>query len=200
MHSSTSATLLGRMASGADNNANWTEFVGRYGPQVLNWCRQQGCPESDLEDALQEVLIKLLKAFASFQYDPNKSFRAWLSVVTRNAVADIVRSPQSRIRGHGGDTYDSLAQVPAADDLENALHAEFQQELLQQASLIVREQVKPATWQSYELIEIRAMSPVDAAAQLQMPVEHVYVAKSRVIARLRAEVAKIQEEFDGELR
>jgi RNA polymerase sigma-70 factor (ECF subfamily) len=198
-NSATSVTLLGRLAGGEDNQDAWREFVARYGPTVLRWCRRCGCPEDLLEDLLQEILIKLKKQFARFQYDPGKSFRSWLMVVTRSVVSDAFRSTKYRLRGSGDtEVQDALANIPAGDDLGADLHAEFQRELFDQACLIVGRKVKPATWRAFELIELQATPPGEAAAELGMTVENLYVAKSRVVAHLRAEVARMQRELEGE--
>lgn len=194
----TSVTLLGRLAVGDTSQSAWAEFVERYGPVVMRWCRRYGCPEPDLEDVLQEVLLKLLKAFATFQYDPQKRFRSWLSTVTRNAVTDLLRSPQQRIRATGNpDMHQALENVAANDELSSALQAEFERELFDQACKAISARVEPKTWQAFALTRDEAVTPAAAAAQLGMPLAHLYVARSRVIAHVREEVERMLAELDG---
>src|SRR5262245_58648661 len=97
----TSTTLLSRLATGVVDDAAWQEFVDRYGPHVIKWCRDRGCPDGDVEDVLQDVLVKLMQAFRTFRYDPKKKFRSWLATVTRNTVTDLFRSKQLRVRATG---------------------------------------------------------------------------------------------------
>jgi RNA polymerase sigma-70 factor (ECF subfamily) len=195
----TSVTLLGRLAAGDASQVTWRRFVERYGPAVMGWCRRYGCPEADLEDVLQEVLLKLLKSFAVFQYDPKKRFRPWLSTVARNAVVDLLRSPQLRTRGTGAtDVQRLIADVPAHDELGDVLHAEFQRELFEQACALVQIRIDPRTWQAFALTQLDELPAKDAAEKLAMPLAHLYVARSRVLNQLRHEVKRMERELDGD--
>jgi DNA-directed RNA polymerase specialized sigma24 family protein len=51
----------------------------------------------------------------------------------------------------------------------------------------VKNRVKPATWQSFQLTAVEGLSGADAAQKLQIPAAHVIVAKNRVQKMLREE-------------
>jgi RNA polymerase sigma-70 factor (ECF subfamily) len=55
----TSLTLLGRLRRDPKDQAAWSEFVARYRPRILQWCRGWGLQESDAQDVTQDVLLKL---------------------------------------------------------------------------------------------------------------------------------------------
>ena len=55
----TSLTLLDRLRRDPKDQAAWSEFVARYGPRILQWCRGWGLQESDAQDVTQDVLLKL---------------------------------------------------------------------------------------------------------------------------------------------
>jgi DNA-directed RNA polymerase specialized sigma24 family protein len=76
--SRTSVTLLGRLRQDATDQAAWKEFVARYEPKILQWCRGWGLQESDARDVTQDVLLKLQGLLAKFAYDPSRSFRGCL--------------------------------------------------------------------------------------------------------------------------
>src|SRR5262245_40922238 len=84
----TSTTLLGRLALFPLDQAAWEEFVKRYGPSVLGWCRRWGAQEADALDISQVVLAKLAVQMRHFAYDPSRSFRSWLRAVALNAWRD----------------------------------------------------------------------------------------------------------------
>lgn len=197
----TGVTLLGRLATGGTGNTDqsaWQEFVDRYGPHVLKWCRHCDCPESDVEDVLQEVLLKLMQAFQSFRYDPKQRFRSWLKAVTRNAAIDIFRSRQFRVRGSGDtDVLSQLQATPAQDDLYERINAAFDLELFELACSAVRARVEVRTWRAFEMTTIENVPPKDAATQLEMSTAHLYVAISRVKAQLKDEVNRLKDEVDG---
>lgn len=195
----TSPTLLGRLRLGDADRSAWPQFVDRYGPAIMAVARRAHCPESDLDDILQEVLVKLYRALPTFQYDPRRKFRAWLATITRNAVVDWLRSPQRRTRASGADeerhAIESLAE---SDDLADAIYAEFQRELFQQAREIVRQRVQPQTWSAFALTEFDGLTPQQVADQLAMPIANLYMARSRIMSQLKTEVARLVREFEGE--
>jgi hypothetical protein len=71
--SNTSLTLLARLACSPPDQAAWCEFVDRYGPRILQWCRAWALQEADILDVSQAVLTKLLVQLGRFQYDPEGS-------------------------------------------------------------------------------------------------------------------------------
>ena len=90
-HSSrTSVTLLGRLRQDPKDQAAWNDFVARYQPKILQWCRGWRLQESDAQDVTQAVLLKLSGLMAKFAYDPSRSFRGWLKTLTHHAWRDLV--------------------------------------------------------------------------------------------------------------
>src|SRR5262249_49682883 len=76
--SRTRETLLGRLRRDPTDQAAWGEFVERYSPQIYGWCRGWRLQDADAQDVTQEVLVILARRMATFDYDPARSFRAWL--------------------------------------------------------------------------------------------------------------------------
>src|SRR6476661_8144755 len=86
--SHTSATLLSNLRRVPPDQAAWARFADRYGRKIYGWCRQWKLQEADAEDITQAVLLKLAEKMRAFEYDPARSFRAWLKTVTRHAWLD----------------------------------------------------------------------------------------------------------------
>ena len=93
--SKTSATLLGRLAASPPDQAAWSDFVDRYGPRILKWCRAGGLQEADVLDVSQAVLTKLFVQMQRFDYEPSKSFRGWLRTIVRNVANDAFSAPRA---------------------------------------------------------------------------------------------------------
>src|SRR5450631_546907 len=89
---STSATLLGKLRRWPTDEAAWAKFAQRYGPKILSWCRRWGLQEADGLEVSQDVLLKLAQKMQSFNYDPSRSFRAWLKTLAHHAWRDFVES------------------------------------------------------------------------------------------------------------
>jgi RNA polymerase sigma-70 factor (ECF subfamily) len=187
--SHTSATLLGRLRQIPPDQAAWARFADRYGRKIYGWCRQWKLQEADAEDVAQAVLLKLAEKMRAFEYDPARSFRAWLKTVTRHAWLD---SCSARPAAAGGSqAVEMLQTVEARDDLVRRLDAEFDRELLDEAAARVRVRVAPRTWDAFERTAVRGESGAEAAAALGMKVATVFVARSKVQKMLQEELHKL---------
>jgi RNA polymerase sigma factor (sigma-70 family) len=187
--SHTSATLLGRLRQIPPDQAAWARFADRYGRKIYGWCRQWKLQEADAEDVAQAVLLKLAERMRAFEYDPARSFRAWLKTVTRHAWLD---SCSARPAAAGGSQAVQMLQtVEAREDLIRRLDAEFDRELLEEASARVRVRVAPRTWEAFERTAVRGQSGAEAAAALGMKVATVFVARSKVQKMLQEELRKL---------
>jgi RNA polymerase sigma factor (sigma-70 family) len=191
--SRTSVTLLGRLRRDPNDQAAWNDFVARYRPQILQWCRRWRLQEADAQDVTQVVLLKLHGLMGAFVYDPSRSFRGWLKTLTHHAWRDLVAD---RRRGElaSGDSAmrEFFESLEAGDDLVQHLEDEFRRELMDQAMLLVRPRVSARTWDAFRLTALEGCSGADAAARLAMKVARVYVAKSEVKKMIRDEVRRLE--------
>jgi RNA polymerase sigma factor (sigma-70 family) len=188
----TSATLLARLRQAPADQAAWRHFMECYGRKIYAWCRQWNLQEADAEDVTQNVLIKLADKMKLFVYDPEKSFRAWLKTVTRNAWSDYWAGRKAVAVG-GSQALEMLATVEAREDLVRRLDGEFDRELLEEARARVRLRVTPRTWEAFELTAIQGQSGAEVAAALDMKVATVFVARSKVQKMLQEEIQKLED-------
>jgi RNA polymerase sigma factor (sigma-70 family) len=191
-HSSrTSVTLLGRLRQDPRDQAAWNDFLARYEPKILQWCRGWRLQESDAQDVTQAVLLRLSRSMGKFGYDPSRSFRAWLKTLTHHAWREFVAERKRGGTGSGDSRMGELFEnIQAADDLEKHLEEEFHRELMEQAMVLVRPRVAARTWDAFRLTALEGVSGADA--QLEMKVARVYVAKSEVKEMIRREVRKLE--------
>ena len=191
--SSTSLSLLGRLRQAPTDQAAWARFVDRYAPRVYQWCRQWGLPDADAQDVSQDVLVKLVDRMRGFRYDPAGSFRGWLRTLTRHAWADFLARQGRAGRGSGdSQALARLHSVEARDDLARRLEEEFDRELLEQATELVRRRAAPRTWEAFRLLALEGWSGARVAEHLGMKVAAVFVARSQVQKRLREEVRRLE--------
>ena len=183
----TSMTLLERLQKDPGDPQAWNVFVERYQPRIRSWCLTWGLQASDADDVAQEVLVKLFAAMSKFQYDPARSFRAWLKTVTKHAWCDFLAA-RKRDPGRNAGPIDTIADsADAQSDLERQIEDGFDAELLDMAMHRVRKRVKTGTWEAFHLTAVEGLSGADAAQKLQIPVAHVFVAKNRVQKMLQEE-------------
>jgi RNA polymerase sigma-70 factor (ECF subfamily) len=193
MDSATSPTLLGRLRQQPADEAAWQEFVGRYGPRIHRWCRGWQLQDADAQDVTQIVLTRLAQRMQSFVYDPSRSFRGWLRTLAQHAWSDFVSAGQRGGRASGDSaTFECLHSLQARDDLLTRLEAEFDHEILEEASARVQLRVEPDSWEAFRLITLEGLSGTEAAQRLGKEVSAVFKARSRVQALLRDEICKME--------
>ena len=86
----TRKTLLQR-AQDQDDPEAWDEFVFYYHDFLKMILTKMNFNQSDIEDAIQEVLIKLWKALPKFSTEGTAKFRTWMSRIIRNSAIDYYR-------------------------------------------------------------------------------------------------------------
>lgn len=186
MDSSTSVSLLRRLKR-PDEAAAWQRFVDLYAPMIHGWVKRQGLSDSDADDLSQEVMTVLIDKLPEFEYAADKSFRGWLKTVTLNKTRDFYRRRAARRQAS-----QTVFEEPAGDPehLEFIEAAEYRAQLVGRALRIMRAEFRAETWQACWRLLVEEQPARQVAEELGITVNAVYIAKSRVLRRLR-------EELDG---
>jgi RNA polymerase sigma-70 factor (ECF subfamily) len=193
--STTSVTLLGRLHHDPSDQAAWSDFVARYGPKILQWCRRWRLQEADAQDVSQDVLLKLHGRMATFTYEASGSFRTWLKTLTHHAWCDLAAERRRAGLGTGASPMAALLDdLAAGEDLAGDLQEEFRRELLERAMAWVKARVPSQTRDAFRLTALEGCSGAEAAAQLRMRTAQVYLARSKVKRRLQEEVRRSEGE------
>jgi RNA polymerase sigma-70 factor (ECF subfamily) len=184
---------LVRLKDLSDQEA-WERFVEIYVPLVYGFARQQGLQEADARDLVQEVLGAVTVAIEQLDYDPERGrFRGWLYRVTCNKYRDFLRARRRQCAGNGeSDVMLQMQEVPV--DREDAWEVEYRQNLFDAACSRVRPEFQATTWQAFWQAGVEGRSCPEVAASLGISVGAVYIAKSRVLARLREEAQQLLDE------
>ena len=194
----TRATLLVRLKDIDDSEA-WTEFVQLYGPVVYGFARKRGLQDSDAADMVQEVLRSVARNADRMVYDPKKgTFRGWLYTVTRNKIYNFLSAQKRRPRAVGdvGSQERLESYADPSNEAEADWELEYQRRLSSKAMDRVKHEFQPATWQAFLGTAVEGRPAVEVGETLKMTSGAVYVAKSRVLARLRDEVQKLMAEAE----
>ena len=102
--------------------------------------------------------------------------------------------PRDRAAG-GTDIQQFLQRQAGADpEAESQIDLEYRRELYLIAAKTVRVDVKPATWQAFEMTVVQGHSAADAATQLNRSIGAVYTACSRVMKRIRETVKQLEQQ------
>lgn len=194
----TRVTLLNRIRDTADSEA-WGEFARLYGPVVYGFARKRGLQDADAADLVQDVLRSVARNAHRIEYDPKRgTFRGWLYTVTRNKVYNFLSANKNRPKA-GGDaaSAERLEQVAdKPDEAEAEWELEYQRRLSARAMDRVKHEFQQNTWKAFWGTAVEGRAAADVGNELNMTSGAVYVAKSRVLARLRDEVQQLMAEAE----
>jgi RNA polymerase sigma-70 factor (ECF subfamily) len=180
----TSVSLLENLRRPGDQAA-WNRFTELYAPLLYGWARRLGLQPNDAADLVQDVFAVLVRKLPEFRYDRQRSFRTWLQTVMLNKWRDRQRRPGEKPVEANGAALHNLA-VP--DAVEEFGEAEYRQTLVKRALQIMKADFQPATWKACWEYVVMDRPAAEVAAELGISVGTVYVAKSRVLNRLRQEL------------
>jgi RNA polymerase sigma-70 factor (ECF subfamily) len=183
MHS-TSPTLLQRLRGPADEDA-WPHFVDLYTPLLYYWARRTGLQDSDAADLVQDVFATLVRKMPEFAYDRRQSFRSWLRTVLMNRYRDLRRRQAARPAEEARGSWSDLATDDPTEELDEA---EYRRHLVRKAMELIRDEFHPTTWQACWEHGVAGRSAGEVAAELGVTPNAVYIATSRVLRRLHAEL------------
>jgi RNA polymerase sigma-70 factor (ECF subfamily) len=194
----TRITLLARIKN-ADDVSAWGEFAKLYGPVVYGFARKRGLQDADAADVVQDVLRSVARNAERMDYDPERgTFRGWLYTVARNKIYNFLTATKRRVRGAGDvnsqERLESIADPD--DDADHQWELEYQRRLSAKAMDRIKHEFQPNTWQAFWGTAVEGRSATDVGKQLKLSAGAVYVAKSRVLARLRDEVKQLIAESD----
>jgi RNA polymerase sigma-70 factor (ECF subfamily) len=197
VETATSRSLLMQLKDGQP--AAWERLTALYAPLVYHWCRTMRLPEQDMPDVFQQVFQSVASHIDTFRKDrPGDTFRSWLRVITRNKVRDHFRRTAKQAQAAGGtdaQIYFSQVAAPVANEEPDESEAHDEegevQQLLRGTLEQIRTQVHPQTWQAFWKVVVEGKTPEEAGQELGMRPGTVRVAKSRVLARLRAELGEV---------
>jgi RNA polymerase sigma-70 factor (ECF subfamily) len=175
----------------------WQRMTTVYAPLLYHGCRRAGLRPDDSADIVQEVFQAVAMGLAGFRRDrPGDSFGGWLRGILQNKINDHWRDRGSQSQGEGGTTaHLRLLQAPAEDD-RSAIGSDIGEEfgsIFRHALERVRAEFEPKTWRAFWDVTVEGRSPGDVAAALGMSTPAVYMAKSRVLRRVREEFAGLIE-------
>jgi RNA polymerase sigma-70 factor (ECF subfamily) len=186
MESSTSLSLLERLKSSQDavRDPAWCRFVFLYTPLLMRWAQKQGFQEAEAADLTQDAFIKLMSSLPHYTRQPGSSFRGWLMTLLRNLGHDYRRRRSTREWASATPLEDQVGHDPWVDIEES----EFRQWLLHRGLNLIRDEFSEQTWRAFEGVVVHSRTAQAVGQELGMSPNAVYLARHRVLARLREEL------------
>ena len=192
----TRVSLILRLADEADAHA-WNEFVAIYQPFVYRFARRKGLQDSDAVELVQEVLIAITKSIKKWRPDPDRAkFRTWLFRIAKFNLIRLMRKrerePQCDELGWEEIESHHVDGIPQGWRVSDAEQNAYRQTVLQWATSVVRNQFHQHTWDAFRLSSFENRPIAEVAKLTGMTRDQVYVARSRVIRRLRNQIERFE--------
>lgn len=191
----TRASLLMRIRDPQDSRA-WAEFVQLYAPLLYSYALKNRLQDADASDLAQETLRLVLRAAPEFVYEPARgSFRGWLLTIARNEIRKFITRKNKHDQGSGdSEIQQILAEHPLDQSSEMEWDREYQLHLFHWAARRVQPEFREMSWQAFWKTVVEQQAIETVARDLQISTGAVYIARSRITARIRQELETVQEE------
>jgi RNA polymerase sigma-70 factor (ECF subfamily) len=197
MSPETSTSLLDRLRNREDAES-WQVLLELYTPMIRGWLRRNSGLDQDADDVIQDVLSVVVRRIPEFHREPRAgAFRAWLKAITINCLRDTWKA---RRKHRPNATADSRVAelVQQLEDPHSGLSKLWDQEHDQHVTRrlldLIRPQFTAKTWQAFQRFALQSEPAESVAADLQITVNAVFIAKSRVLSALRREGAGLLED------
>ncbi|MEM8669227.1 MAG: sigma-70 family RNA polymerase sigma factor [Planctomycetota bacterium] len=180
----TRQSLLIRLRNTRDQQA-WAEFSAVYEPVIYRMTKRRGLQDADAREVVQEVLMSVANAIDRFDVSQAGSFRGWLSRITRNATVDRLRSVAAR-----RETMDASSVMKQLEQtLDQTISDEFEtdrrRQLFRWAASRVRTRTGEVNWMAFWKTAVEGHSIEKVAMELNVSEGAVYVARCRILKRIR---------------
>jgi RNA polymerase sigma factor (sigma-70 family) len=194
----TRLSLLARLRSPRDERA-WVEFAAIYGPLIGRLARRRGLQAADAADLTQEVFRAVASAIDRWDPDPGKgSFRAWLFRIARNLTVNFLVRRRRHPPGAGDTDMANLLEAQEAPEDSSCFDVEYRRQLFLWAAGQVRGEFGEAAWRAFWMTGVEGRPAAEAAEEIGTTVGTVYFYKSRIMARLRREIERVEGELPGD--
>lgn len=196
----TRASLILRLRDRDDLNA-WQEFSEIYQPLVFRLARSKGFQHTDALDVAQEVLVRVAGAIDRWDPDTSRgSFRGWLHKISRNLMIDFLqRGRRQPITAGSSGMVELIEQQPDASSLQSQVFdTEFRRQVFAWAADRIRPAFHRSTWNAFWQTAVASQPATQVANELGLTVGAVYIARSRVMQKLREEVQRFLSSDDIE--
>lgn len=194
----TSESLILRL-NDVQDVAAWNEFLAIYRPVVLRMACRRGLQQADADDLAQRVFMSVARKVGSWQpYTAETRFRNWLGRIARNTILnELMRGKPDRAVGDGQDDA-LLDQVPDRNELSSVLLLETHRQSMALAMSAVKPEFSTTTWAMFYQTAIEQRSVKETAEQFGRSVGAVYIARCRVMQRIKEHIQNLSDFWSDE--
>lgn len=202
-YAKTRKSLIARLDNWEDQKT-WDEFYQTYWRLIYSVAIKAGLRPEEAFDCVQETILSIAKQSKKKLYDPEQgSFKTWLMNMTRWRINDQFRKRKKDTAMTGGEWDDDRKTAvidriedPNGDVLSRLWDVEWKKNIADAALARVKAAVSPKQYQIFDFYVIRQMDAQLVQEKLNVSMAQVYLAKHRVGAVLKKELAKLEDEIE----
>ncbi len=189
-------TLLLNSLKDERNDVAWAEFDLRYRRVIEDFARSAGLRDDDAVEVGQQTLVDFVKSYRLGRYSPDRGrLHSWIIGIAQNKVADCFRA---KARGAVGGPESATFDLSDSHHVTQVFEQHMQQAIFTRAMerLKLESQMDETTIKAFELVAVRGVTVEAAARECGMKPSEIYVAKHRVLTKLRKIVEEITAAWD----
>jgi RNA polymerase sigma factor (sigma-70 family) len=185
----TPLSLLDRLCQQPDEEA-WRRLDDLYRPLLQRWLLRDPTLGTEAEDLIQEVMRALFEELPRFRHNRRKgAFRSYLRQITLHRLQAFWRSRGNRpvqLQGESGDSQLMELEDPSSG-LSRLWDEEHNEHVMQGLLRLIKPEFNPTSWKAFTRQVFEGVEPAEVAKELGIELAAVYLAKSRILKRLRQE-------------
>lgn len=182
----TTTQVLEELQSSNDAPA-WQRFCGHFHTVVVNFAKHMGLSVPDAEDAAQETMLAFVKAFRDGKYNRDKGHLGnWLFGIAKHVILNFrKRQPLEQLMADKTTGTSFWDMIQDDHNIKLSWETEWRHMVLSKCFEQARREFDPKVFKAFELYALTQTAVDKVAQQLEMSRNAVYIAKCRVLSRLR---------------
>lgn len=183
----TSISLLDAVRDGQDESA-WKRMFEIYEPLIEKWLRRFSAPNQDIKDLVQEVMIVVMKKIKQFDHRGHTgAFRGYLREIARLQLLQFWKNKKIQPIAYGDSDFQQVIEQLEVEtsELSQRWNMEYDEYVLKSVMNSVKGEFTDQTWQAFHAVTFEERKASEVAETLGISTNAVFVAKSRVLSRVR---------------
>ena len=175
------------------SESRWEQLHAIYRPLLMRWIRKYDVQAADAEDLCQDVLAVVANEIVGFRHSGQTgAFRAWLRQILVYRLQDFWRKKRRAKDVGFAVAEQSLQQLAEpTSEASRIWDKEHDEWVLKRLFERAQRDFTETTWAAFQRVTVMAQPPRQVAEDLGISVNAVFVAKSRVLSRLRQDAKGI---------
>ena len=194
MDETTNYSLIRRALDLSDEQA-WSDLHEKYQKFVFHVLRQTNLSGVDIDDAAQDVMVKLMGNLSKYDQERGK-FRSWFAQLIRHIAIETFRKSNASMQRDGSYISNQSIQLEGEEiEIDQMIESEWQQYVTRLALEKVSSHFKPYYIEMF-IESVNGTSAQVLADRLGLEVHTIYKYRDRIKRKLRLEISQVIQDLE----